>query len=70
MKKAANTRSMPQKIRIIGGTLKRSNLPVVSVEGLRPTPDRVRETLFNWLNYFWDGDFYDKSVLDLFAGSG
>ena len=70
MKKAANTRSMPQKIRIIGGTLKRSNLPVVSVEGLRPTPDRVRETLFNWLNYFWDGDFSDKSVLDLFAGSG
>ncbi|WOS38324.1 Ribosomal RNA small subunit methyltransferase D [Oligella urethralis] len=70
MKKAANTRSMPQKIRIIGGTLKRSNLPVVSVEGLRPTPDRVRETLFNWLNYFWDGDFSDKSVFDLFAGSG
>lgn len=70
MKKAPNTRTMPQKVRIIGGTLKRSNLPVVTVEGLRPTPDRVRETLFNWLNYFWDGDFSDKSVLDLFAGSG
>lgn len=70
MSKSPKTRAMPQKIRIIGGSLKRSTLPVVSLDGLRPTPDRVRETLFNWLNYFWDGDFSDKSVLDLFAGSG
>lgn len=70
MKKTPKTRSMPQKVRIIGGNLKRSNIPVVAIDGLRPTPDRVRETLFNWLNYFWDGDYSDKSVLDLFAGSG
>lgn len=37
---------------------------------LRPTPDRVRETLFNWLNHLWTGNFADKQVLDLFAGSG
>ena len=35
-----------------------------------PTPDRVRETLFNWLNHLWGGEFSDKQVLDLFAGSG
>ena len=40
------------------------------VETLRPTPDRVRETLFNWLNHLWGGEFSDKQVLDLFAGSG
>lgn len=61
---------MPHKIRIIGGNLKRSTISIIDLLGLRPTPDRVRETLFNWLNYFWDGDFFDKSVLDLFAGSG
>lgn len=40
------------------------------VETLRPTPDRVRETLFNWLNHLWGGEFADEQVLDLFAGSG
>ena len=70
MSKSPKKRGMPQKIRIIGGSLKRSTRAVVDLPGLRPTPDRVRETLFNWLNYFWDGDFSDKSVLDLFAGSG
>ncbi|CAM3642890.1 16S rRNA (Guanine(966)-N(2))-methyltransferase RsmD [Bordetella sputigena] len=43
---------------------------MIDAAGLRPTPDRVRETLYNWLHYFWDGDFAGKSVLDLFAGSG
>ena len=57
-------------IRIIGGTFRRTPIPVPEVSGLRPTPDRVRETLFNWLNYFWSGEFADKKVLDLFAGSG
>ena len=38
--------------------------------GLRPTPDRVRETLYNWVHHLWDGRFEDKRVLDLFAGSG
>src|SRR5690606_5220029 len=45
-------------------------IPVVGVPGLRPTPDRVRETLFNWLYYFWDGDYAQKRVLDLFSGTG
>jgi len=40
------------------------------VSGLRPTPDRVRETLFNWLTHLWERDFANKRVLDLFAGSG
>ena len=57
-------------IRIIGGTYRRTPIPVPEVAGLRPTPDRVRETLFNWLTYFWSGEFADKKVLDLFAGSG
>ena len=37
------------EVRIIGGQWKRSKLPVADRPGLRPTPDRVRETLFNWL---------------------
>ena len=37
------------EVRIIGGQWKRSKLPVADKPGLRPTPDRVRETLFNWL---------------------
>jgi 16S rRNA (guanine(966)-N(2))-methyltransferase RsmD len=53
-------------IRIIGGEWKRTPLPVLSLDGLRPTPDRVRETLFNWLGQSLDG----KRCLDLFAGSG
>lgn len=57
-------------IRIIGGTYRRTPIPVPEVPGLRPTPDRVRETLFNWLKYFWSDSFADKQVLDLFAGSG
>ncbi len=60
----------PQKIRIIGGDLKRMQIPVADVPGLRPTPDRVRETLFNWVHHLWQGNYQDKSVLDLFAGSG
>ncbi len=59
-----------QKIRIIGGDLKRMQIPVADVPGLRPTPDRVRETLFNWVHHLWQGNYQDKSVLDLFAGSG
>ncbi|WP_153101452.1 16S rRNA (guanine(966)-N(2))-methyltransferase RsmD [Paraburkholderia hayleyella] len=53
-------------IRIIGGDWKRTPLPVLDLDGLRPTPDRVRETLFNWLGQRLDG----KRCLDLFAGSG
>ncbi len=53
-------------IRIIGGAWKRTPLVVAAVPGLRPTPDRVRETLFNWLGQRLDG----IACLDLFAGSG
>lgn len=60
----------PQQVRIIGGEWKRTPLPVHDAEGLRPTPDRVRETVFNWLNFLWDLDWQGKRVLDMFAGSG
>lgn len=53
-------------VRIIGGRLRGSRLPVPAVAGLRPTSDRVRETLFNWLMFELAG----RRVLDLFAGSG
>jgi len=54
------------ELRIIGGQWKRSKLPVADVPGLRPTPDRVRETLFNWLGRDLDG----WRCLDAFAGAG
>lgn len=58
--------SLPREVRIIGGAWKRSKLPVGSLPGLRPTPDRVRETLFNWLG----ADLNGWRCLDAFAGSG
>ncbi len=57
---------VPHEVRLIGGSLKRSKLPVADRPGLRPTPDRVRETLFNWLGQ----DLTGWRVLDAFAGSG
>ncbi|MCC2596942.1 16S rRNA (guanine(966)-N(2))-methyltransferase RsmD [Pusillimonas sp. MFBS29] len=57
-------------VRIVGGDYRKTPIPVIDSKGLRPTPDRVRETLFNWLHYFWDGEFAQKRVLDLFAGTG
>jgi len=54
------------KIRIIGGEFRGRRIPVPGRPGLRPTPDRVRETLFNWLGQRLDG----LACLDLFAGSG
>lgn len=54
----------PGKVRIIGGAWRRRWLPVQA--GVRPTPDRVRETLFNWLQPVLPG----ARCLDLFAGSG
>lgn len=62
---------MVQKyIRIVAGHYRRTPIAVPDLPGLRPTPDRVRETLFNWIHHLWDGQFSDKRVLDLFAGSG
>ena len=54
------------EVRLIGGLWKRSKLPVADKPGLRPTPDRVRETLFNWLGQ----DLTGWRCLDAFAGSG
>lgn len=54
------------EVRIIGGHWRGSKLPVVSALGLRPTADRVRETLFNWLQ----SEVAGARVLDLFAGTG
>lgn len=60
----------PHQVRIIGGIWKRTPLPVLNAEGLRPTPDRVREALFNWLNHLLDSDWRRVACLDLFAGTG
>lgn len=60
----------PHRVRIIGGAWKRSLLPVVDALGLRPTPDRVRETVFNWINHLWNANWSNAQVLDLYAGSG
>jgi 16S rRNA (guanine(966)-N(2))-methyltransferase RsmD len=62
----AGMRSLPQQVRIIGGSLKRSVLPVLDRPGLRPTPLRVRETVFNWLGQ----DLTGWACLDAFAGTG
>ena len=56
----------PQQLRIIGGQWRSRRLKFPGVPGLRPTPDRVRETLFNWLAPVIEG----ARCLDLFAGSG
>jgi 16S rRNA (guanine966-N2)-methyltransferase len=61
-----NKRSNTNTLRIIGGEWRSRKLSFVDAEGLRPTPDRVRETLFNWLQ----GYIHGASCLDLFAGSG
>jgi 16S rRNA (guanine(966)-N(2))-methyltransferase RsmD len=63
---ARKARGLPQQVRIVGGRLKRSTLPVLDRPGLRPTPQRVRETLFNWLGQ----DLTGWACLDAFAGTG
>lgn len=54
------------RVRIIGGAWRSRSISFPSSKDLRPTPDRVRETLFNWLGQ----DLTGKICLDLFAGSG
>ncbi|MBX3588890.1 MAG: 16S rRNA (guanine(966)-N(2))-methyltransferase RsmD [Ramlibacter sp.] len=71
MSKAAPARAHPEggarhDIRIIGGQWKRTRLAVADKPGLRPTPDRVRETLFNWLGQ----DLTGWRCVDAFAGTG
>jgi 16S rRNA (guanine(966)-N(2))-methyltransferase RsmD len=64
---ASKPRGQPAgEVRIIGGQWRRSKLPVADRPGLRPTPDRVRETLFNWLGQ----DLTGWRCVDAFAGSG
>ena len=61
-----NKRAKLNSIRIISGSWRGRRLPVLDSDGLRPTTDRVRETLFNWLMH----DVNGANCLDLFAGSG
>lgn len=63
---AAGAGRPPGQVRIIGGRYKRTPVPVAQHPGLRPTPDRVRETLFNWLGQ----DLTGWHVIDVFAGTG
>ncbi len=53
-------------IRLIGGNHRGRKLPIPALEGLRPTSDRIRETVFNWLQF----DLPGMRVLDLFSGTG
>jgi 16S rRNA (guanine966-N2)-methyltransferase len=64
--KAPQRKSRDNRVRIIGGEHRGRRIAVPDRPGLRPTPDRVRETLFNWLGQRLDG----LACLDLFAGSG
>jgi 16S rRNA (guanine966-N2)-methyltransferase len=64
--RAASGPHSPGKVRIIGGRWRGTRLDVTDAPGLRPTSDRVRETLFNWLQPMLP----NARVLDLFAGSG
>jgi 16S rRNA (guanine(966)-N(2))-methyltransferase RsmD len=67
--RAAAAPQAPQQVRIIGGAWRRTPIPVADAPGLRPSPDRVRETLFNWLAHLRP-DFAALRGLDLFAGTG
>ncbi len=69
MKPTTPSPKLPQGagvVRIIGGQWRRTKLPVALKPGLRPTPDRVRETLFNWLGQSLQG----WRCVDAFAGTG
>ncbi|RUO23350.1 16S rRNA (guanine(966)-N(2))-methyltransferase RsmD [Aliidiomarina iranensis] len=65
-KTAKNHSSALGQIRIIGGQWRGRKLAVVDQEGLRPTTDRIKETLFNWLQF----ELPEARVLDAFAGTG
>jgi len=64
--KIASASRQNHEVRIIGGQWKRTRLVVADKPGLRPTPDRVRETLFNWLGQ----DLTGWRCIDAFAGTG
>lgn len=64
--KQSTKSELPQKVRIIGGLWRSRLLSVLDLPGLRPSTDRIRETLFNWLGQ----DLSGLRCLDLFAGTG
>lgn len=66
MAKKSNQRKGPQQLRIIGGDWRSRRIHFADAPGLRPTMDKVRETVFNWLQW----DIEGKLILDCFAGSG
>ena len=66
MAKKNNQRKGPQQLRIIGGDWRSRRIHFADAPGLRPTMDKVRETVFNWLQW----DIEGQLVLDCFAGSG
>ena len=69
LKRASQTHA----VRIIAGQYRRRLLPVVDAPGLRPTPDRVRQTVFNWIDHFAAqraGGWAALRVVDAFAGTG
>lgn len=73
MKKQGKTspaKAAAHKVRIVGGIWKRTPLAVADVAGLRPTSERVRETLFNWLVHLRGAGFGRMHCLDMFAGTG
>jgi 16S rRNA (guanine966-N2)-methyltransferase len=65
-KRVAAAAGAPGEVRVISGKWRGRKLAVLNAEGLRPTTDRVKETLFNWLMH----DISGATVLDCFAGSG
>ncbi|WP_371817042.1 16S rRNA (guanine(966)-N(2))-methyltransferase RsmD [Polynucleobacter sp. MWH-Svant-W18] len=65
-KQIKNLKEPPKKVRIIGGLWRSRLLTVLDLPGLRPTTDRIRETVFNWLGQ----DLTGLQCLDLFAGTG
>lgn len=65
-RRKSGNRALNGEVRIIAGTWRSRRIPFPAIEGLRPTPDRVRETLFNWLGHDLEG----FRCLDLYAGSG
>ncbi|MEP6547214.1 MAG: 16S rRNA (guanine(966)-N(2))-methyltransferase RsmD, partial [Gammaproteobacteria bacterium] len=66
LKTESNASTGRNSVRIIGGSWRGRRINFPDIPGLRPTPDRVRETLFNWLQH----DIAGARCLDLFAGSG
>ncbi|MGI9203925.1 MAG: 16S rRNA (guanine(966)-N(2))-methyltransferase RsmD [Woeseiaceae bacterium] len=64
--KRENPGKQPGRLRIVAGKWRSRLLPIANVDGLRPTSERIRETLFNWLA----PTIADSKCLDLFAGSG